>query len=490
MTDTVTLETLQTDIRQRLDAVSTELSTRTSESELTRLITSQFELFLASDSGKDYVRKMRFGKPDEQLIGSKYARMGLTVGDIEMLHDLTRAAQAIGKGPGPSEELHKTFTAVSRGEYKTTTAIRADGERQLTDEFKAGRMSAAGYERALRAMDTAESGFGLQLVGAQYVGDLWKGAEAEARVFNLIRSFEMSAPTAYLPVQSTLPTVSLVQESTANNSSNYGTTKTGSNRVEVSAKKLLMHQMWSGEMDEDSLIPYLPFLREEAARSWALHLDGLVLNGDTTDAATGNINQDDEDPGGTEYFLAFDGLRHAGLVDNTANSAAIAGALTINHFKTQRGRMLDRTYKHDWSHPNDPSDLVYVADPDTTDAIGMFDEFLTLDKFGPGATILTGQQGKVLGHPLIASIMVPLTEADGKASFDTPANNVKGQVVAFNRRGAVTGWRRQMKVEVERLPGTDQTRMVWSTRLGMGRFSPTGAASGIEWADTMYDIHL
>ena len=44
-------------------------------------------------------------------------------------------------------------------------------------------------------------------------------------------TFEMTAPTAYLPVEVDFPEMLLVGESAANNSANYDTVKTGSNRV-------------------------------------------------------------------------------------------------------------------------------------------------------------------------------------------------------------------------------------------------------------------
>lgn len=490
MTDQVTLEALGTEIRQRLDAVQTEQTERLSDEALSGMIRSNLEQFLASDSGADYVRKIRFGAPDPKLVGSKYGRLGLTVADVEMAYDLLSAAQRSGVSKrGPSEELRNVFTACSEGRYEDTAVVRSTGHRQLADALRAGKLTPQGYERAVRAMDTAESGYGSQLVGAQYVGELWKGAEAMSKVFGLFRSFEMDAPTAYLPVQATLPVVSFVSESTANNSSNYGTTKTGSNRVSVSASKLLMHQMWSGEMEEDSLIGFLSFLRDEAMRSWAYHMDSILLNGDTTNSATGNVNLDDADPPDTSFYLAFDGIRHAGLVDNTANKGDVAGAITLASFKASKGRMLDATYKHDWSHPADADELVYVADPETADAVSFLDEVLTFDKIGDRATVLNGQQARVLNHPLIASMEVSKTEADGKVST-TGSNNVKGQIVAFNRRGGVVGTRRQMQTEVERLPATDQTRIVYSTRLGFGRFTPTGSASGIEWADVLMNISL
>ncbi|MGH3369743.1 MAG: hypothetical protein ACRDPR_07060, partial [Nocardioidaceae bacterium] len=280
-----------------------------------------------------------------------------------------------------------------------------------------------------------------------------------------------------------------VGESTENNSANYPTTKTGSQRVAVNARKFVMHQMWSGEMEEDSIIPFIPFLRRQAARSLGHYSDSLVLNGDTTNAGTGNINLDDADPANTKHYLAFDGIRHAALVDNTGNALDVAGGISLARISALRGLMKDAARFVDWGHPNNADDLVFVCDTDTADAIALLDECITVDKFGPQATILNGQVGRLFRHPVISSMAVSLTEADGKVST-TGANNVKGQIVAFNRRGFVVGDRRMLKVEVERIPGSDQTRHVYSTRIGFGRFTPTGAASGIEAAAVAYNITL
>lgn len=483
----VTMDELAASVRQQMDAINESISSATSDERLRALIG---EAVQGLTSDKEFTRKIRFGSAPE-LVGTKYARLGWTVADVEFAHDLLQAAQNDGRSKrGPSEELRNTFTAISEGRYMDTALVRSNSLARLEDMRRSGYFATErDYQRAVRAMDTTETGYGLQLIGAQYVSELWTGAQAGARVFNLINQFTMSDPTAYLPVEADLPELLFVGQSTTYNAANYATTKTGSNNVQVDAKKFVMHQMWSGEMEEDSLIPYVPFLRAQAARSLAHHMDSLVLNGDTTNAATGNINLDDADPADTKHYLAWDGIRHAGLVDNTANSKDVAGAITLATFKTQKGRMLSGTYKHDWGHPSDPSDLVHVADPETCDAIAFLDEVLTVDKFGPGATVLTGQQARVLGNPLISSIDVSKTEADGKVST-TAGNNTKGQVVSFNRRGCVVGNRRAVKVETERVPGSDQTRIVYSLRAGFGRFTPTGAASGIEWADVLYDISL
>lgn len=407
-------------------------------------------------------RKMRFADnaAGRSIEGSKYGRLSdPTTGrdwnadDVEFLHDLLATARAYGISRGPSEELRNLHAAINT-----------------------------------RAMDTAESGYGAELVGVQYVGQLWQAAREHSVVFPLIPAFEMNAPSAYLPVEAGMPEMLYVSENTSPTASDYATSKTGSNQVLVAAKKFLIHQVYSGEMEEDSIIPFVPFLRRQAAWALGYYADSAVLNGDTTNATTGNINLDDADPADTKHYLAFDGIRHACLVDNTGNASDHSGAaITFDALLGLRKLMLDRTYLMDWGHPVNPNDLIFVVNPELADEIALLDEFITVDKFGPQATVLTGQVGRIGRHPLVSTIAVPRTEADGKVS-NTAGNNTLEQAIAFNRQGFTVGWRRRVKFELERLPGRDQTRIVWSLRFGFGRYSPTGSASGIEAAAVLYNI--
>jgi hypothetical protein len=510
MGDTLTLEELATEIRQQLTTINDSVSASTSDEKLRQLVTEAIE-GLKDDS--EFVRKIRFGAevPDLQMVGTKYARWGLSVPDVEFLHDLMSSHRGMprkggGVHPGPSEELSRTFESISAARYMSADQVRAMDKTAIDDLFpriplaefhgpdrklaRAGKYELTqAYQRAIRAMDTGTSGEGQQLVGAQYVGELWDAPRKLGRAFPLIDSFEMQHPTAYLPVEVDIPEMMFVAENTSSSASDYSTVETGSQRVQVDAKKFIIHQMWSGEMDEDSIIPFVPFLRRQAALSVAHYADSLVLNGDNTNAATGNINLDDADPADTKHYLAFDGIRHAALVDNTANAVDVAGAITLQKLNDLRALMIDTTRLVDWGHPTSSDDLVYFSDPFAADKIAMFDEYLTVDKYGPQATVFNGEAGRVLGHRHISTIAISKTEADGKPST-TANNNIKGQVVACNTRGFKVGWRRRVMVETERLPGRDQTRLVYTLRLGFGRFTPTGAASGIEAAAVAYDISL
>lgn len=506
--NTTEFETLLTDINARLGAIGE----RVDEARLKQLVTGWFGELI---NQPDTARKFRFGNQggDARLIGTKYARWGLCVADIEFLYDLQASLQGQRKVSGvgvygsPSEELARTFADLSKAFYLDEAEVRKIDQRAIDDLFPRLPVSAfpmidrslakrgawektSLYADAVRAMDSAESGYGQQLIGAQYVGDLWDGARAESRIMGLIPAFEMTDPTAYLPIEADIPEMLLVGESTTYNASAYTTSKSGSNRATVTAKKFVIHQMWSGELEEDSILPFVPFLRRQAEISLAFYGDHTVYNGDTTNAGTGNINLDDADPADTKAYLAFDGIRHAALVDNTGNAVNHSGAApTFAAVMALRGKMVDSTYLFDWGHPTNNQDLIFVGDPDTVDKLSLLDEVVTVDKFGVGATVLTGQLGRVGPHPLISSLAAPKTEADGKVST-TAGNNTLGQLGAFNRRGFVVGWRRRTKVETERLPASDQTRIVHSLRLGLGRYAPSGSASSIEAASVLYNISL
>jgi hypothetical protein len=500
-------EMLIKDISDRLTAIGQAIP---DEAKLRTMISEQLSL-LAQD--EEFTRKMRFGGggQERKLVGSKYARWGLSIGDVEFLYDLMesmrgqRMVNRNGIYEGPSEELRNTMGAISEAAYLSEAQVRDMDKKALDDMFpklpiswfQGGDRALAtrgafelteAYQRAIRAMDTAETGYGLQLVGAQYVGDLWTGGRRESRVMSLFDMFEMLAPTVYLPVEVDIPEMLFVAESTTSGASAYTSVKTGSNRVQVDAKKFAIRQLWSGEMDEDSIIPFVPFLNRQAMLSLAHYGDSVELNGDTTNAGTGNINLDDADPADTKHYLAMDGLRHAGIVDNTGNKKDLAGPLTVKALMDAKGRMIDATYLMDWGHPTAADDLVYITDPYTGDQLCQLDEVVNQFE-NRNMPILTGQVATVLGHPVVGSMAMSKTEADGKVST-TAGNNIKGQVCTVNRRGFKTGWRRRVRTETLRITGTDQTEVVHSLRFGFGRFTPTGAASGIEAADVIYDISL
>ena len=376
----------------------------------------------------------------------------------------TRGIQTISTVT-PSEEMSRGWQhhVFESGDAPRVRVATGDGEPEKT-----------------RAMDTAETGFGLELVGAQYVTDLWAAARNTDSVSGSIRTIPMSAATTYVPIDGALPEMLFVGESTANNSSAYTTSKTASNRVTLTAKKFTIQQIWSGEMEEDSIIQFTPFLREKLAESTAQYLGSSMLNGDTTNAGTGNINLDDADPADTKHYLAYDGIRHYWIVDATGQGKNMAAALDLAEINVARGKLNGSDDDVDAAVGNihwgrNAADLRLVADWSTYMAMLDGDKVTTVDKYGPAATIVTGELGRIYGIPVISPSYATKTDTDGKA-LDTEASNTKGQVSLFNPAGFLAGSRREVQLFFDRIQRTDQFLFELYTRRAFTRFGGNVAA--------------
>ena len=337
-----------------------------------------------------------------------------------------------------------------------------------------------GEPERTRAMDTAETGYGLELVGAQYVSDLWAATRNMDTISGAIRTLPMTAPTTYVPIDGDLPEMLFVGESTANNSPADTTSKTASNRVTLTAKKFTIQQIWSGEMEEDSIIAFTPFLREKLAMSASQYLGSSMYNGDTTNAGTGNINLDDANPTDTKHYLAYDGIRHYWLVDATAQGKDMAAALDLAEINVARGKLnggdddVDNAVKNiNWGRS--ASELLLVADWSTYMSMLDGDKVTTVDKYGPAATVLTGELGRIYGIPIVSPSYATKTEADGKAA-DAEASNTKGQITLFNPAGFLAGSRREVQLFFDRIQRTDQFLFELYTRRAFTRFGGNVAA--------------
>ena len=182
------------------------------EADIRRIVREHFDSLLEDET---FTRKFKFGggQAEQKLIGSKFGRWQMSVADIEFLYDLQvslkgqRRVDGTGYYTGPSEALAEAFKHISEAYYMSNDEIRQIDRRAIDDLFPriplawvsepdrqilrangrnkrgwAAFQDTEAYQRSMRAMDTAESGFGSQLVGAQYVPELWAAARLESRV--------------------------------------------------------------------------------------------------------------------------------------------------------------------------------------------------------------------------------------------------------------------------------------------------------------------
>lgn len=328
-------------------------------------------------------------------------------------------------------------------------------------------------EAARMALDTSTAGAGAELMPSLLGSSLWEDIRVEARIAQEMIGVDMPSDPFTVPLG--LGDVTY-RKGTQNNSSTPSDPATADSVL--TSTELVAEVDWSYDADEDSIVAMLPALRNLLAVNGAESIDAFLLNADSTNAATGNINLDDADPADDSYYLSAgqDGLRHLWLVDNTGQGVSAGAAVSDTLMNTMLGKL--------GKYGLDPRTCRIVPGVETYLTMLGLTNVTTVDKFGPQATILTGQLGAYRGIPIIPSAAHALTEADGKVST-TAGNNTKGAMTAYNRNGWYIGFRRALMIEVDRLIQKRQYVLVASFRLAVAAY---GTRASAKHAAGMYNI--
>ena len=338
---------------------------------------------------------------------------------------------------------------------------------------KLGDMVAAPWAiKADEIMQSDLSGFGDEWVPTLWTSDLWEFI----RIDNALLSFldaggsviNMPSDPYIIPLEGSDPTIRMAPQAADSPQNDAGndfrfpgviaTSRVGTRQRTLSTRKLMTVIPFARELEEDSILPILPNLRRQTDRTMMDTIENLIINGDASSTANSNINLIDGTPAADAFYLVADGLRHFGLVDHPGAAHDI-GELSVRKIRDMRASM-----GPNGKHGLMSQDLMLVAEGNTYYALLDLDELITIDKFGPNATVVTG------GLPAIDMIRVHVTDQMTKAQTNgrisaTAGNNTKGHFVIFNRRQFRVGYRRMLTMEMERLPFADGAYLVASQRV-------------------------
>ena len=312
------------------------------------------------------------------------------------------------------------------------------------------------YESIGRALDSATAGAGDELTFTGETSEMWRDVHLATSVVSLLGSIMM--PTDPFQIPYDFGDVNWYR-GTPNVAPTSSTPGTG--RQTLTAAGLAAMIGWSYDLDEDAVIAVLPELRATLIRNAAEVLDDVVLNGDISDDAT-NINADGATAGalsgsaGLDHYLVFDGLIHVPLVDNTNQRNNYNAAVSDDMFNEVRAKLGKYGVR--------PSECAFVMDINTYIRALSIENFRTVEKLGPNATLLTGQLGDIEGIPVIVSEQMLLADTDGKVSSGGNGADT-GRVLAVNRNMYRLGFKRELMIESERDIQKQQTVLVASMRV-------------------------
>jgi len=306
------------------------------------------------------------------------------------------------------------------------------------------------------AMDTAEAGAGAEFIDTGMSSTvLQKVRDAQSVLSKLPTPITMPTGTFEIPTEWADPTFYAGSENTAGPGTEWTASNAGTGSITLTSKKFTAITYLSGELDEDAIVSIRPYVEDKISKAYTELLDKVLINWDTTTAATGNVNSDDAAPTAGTYYLQMDGMRKA-AIDNS--KTVDAGTLDSTDFRAAR-KLLGRKWLN-------PDKLLWILGADVYYKLLGLTQAETIEKFGTAATFSNGTLSAVDGIEIVTNGDVPTTEADGKVS-DTPANNTVGTALLVYREDIITGFKRELKTNVEYLPNLDQFRISAHTRFAL-----------------------
>jgi hypothetical protein len=391
------------------------------------------------------------------------------IADLAVIAGITGAAKMAGKGPGPSENLRRALAIRIQdsdegkvGYGPTKSAMKMAGMPVKSDELNRSTLASYGDE----------------WISVAYSSQLWDkirlGAPIAAKLPTIV--VPQGAESIIIPIQSTSPTFYTVAQTT-DQAANPGrvtpkqvTSRMGSGKVQLSVNKLGAAVNYTGELEEDSLIPWASELRRDLTAEASEVLEHIVIDGDTAAGATTNINDIGGTPAGTEAFMLLNGFRKLCLVTNTANSRS-AGTLDISDF-LETIKLMGLA----GSNAQDKSKVGFILDMWTNWKVLELAEVKTRDVF-VAPTVENGVLTNIFGYDVMGSANMHRANLDatygykanasGKIDLDTASNNTTGSILAVRWDQWRFGMKRRMTFEIDRDPLSDSTLIVCMMRVGL-----------------------
>lgn len=302
-------------------------------------------------------------------------------------------------------------------------------------------------EEAIKALTSTTPGTGDELVPYDMSEQLWNDFFLASRVAASLQTVTMPTNPFDIPLSLGAVTWRKGTQMTPTTTSDPATAKST-----LTATELVTQQDWSYTMQEDAIAALMPGLRARLAQSGAEIIDDFAINADNQTAATGNVNSDDAAPAADSYYLSEgqNGMRRLAITDNAGQTFNAGGDALADTDLTAALSLMDK-------YAVDPTRLRMAVDVGTylngllstaTGAPG--NNVITIDRFGPGAVVQTGQLASYRGVPVLVSASMRETEADGRISAVTPANNTLGQILLYHVDMWYAGFMRDLLIEVDR----------------------------------------
>ena len=277
--------------------------------------------------------------------------------------------------------------------------------------------SLSGFKEAANVVEKALTPSSITAYAAEeFSNSLLEGLELELTVANLFKTIQMPANRQTLSIPSR--TGNLEAYLIAPAASAVESEITGG-KVSFTVQKMMAYSAIADEADAELVAAVTDITKAELVRSLARGLEDSIINGDTAYTTANSPRK------------LYDGLRKIA----NANAVDSSGVITLANINATRKLM--------GVYGINPKDLAIIVNPSAYYQLFDIAEFLTIDKIGSKATIMTGQVGSLFGFPVyvseyIANNLTPAGADNTGTDTKTEALIVNTQYFMKCQRGSVT----------------------------------------------------
>lgn len=314
-------------------------------------------------------------------------------------------------------------------------------------ELKHWNKKGSDHTELRKAMDSATAGEGLEWIPTDFSADLIDRVRLARKVAGLFPTINMPTDPYKLPALTADSTAYLVSEQLTDDplpsARPFTASKPTTTNRTMNAIKLGVRVNFSLELQEDSIIPVLEVIKNNMATAMASALEDAIINGDDSVS-----HMDSDTPAGSAK-KAWKGLRKLGITNTS-----LASPVTLANLRTMRGSM--------GKYGADPSKLVFIVSAKGFIKLLSIDEVTTLEKYGPAATVLNGELGKIDGIPIVVSELVR-DDLGANGAFDVTSSG-KSVIILAYVPSFLMGQRRKITMRSFEDVQLDQTALVLSWR--------------------------
>lgn len=311
------------------------------------------------------------------------------------------------------------------------------------------KQNQAAVNELRKTMNITTSGQGGSWVPTEFSADLIELMRLELKVGSIFPKITMPTNPYTLPIGTSDMTVYHVAEPSteATEAGRITASTPGTGALTMSAEKCAGRTVYTEEVNEDSIIPVISYIKENMARKMADAWENILINGDVR--TVGNIDIDVT--AATDKKTTQNGLRRRGIDNSFTVALSTFSLANIRSMRKSMGKWGVNT-----------KDLMFVTGPAGWNAMIGLDEVTTVEKYGAGATVLTGELGRLDGIPIVVSehIREDLSTT-GRYDATTTDNTT---LLLVNTRRWMQGERRKMTLKTFDDIQNDQTVLVTTMR--------------------------